>query len=147
MIPHTLPATQSATYLVSLRDPTKNGLWSAVGTGFFISPDGHLLTSRHVITTDGTDKGPLRPHLDTLHLEKELRIEGAIVANIQNSALIHDDPAADIALFKMNVDFGQLKANGDLEPIGPRYLSVSNQMLPEGGSSVHLRLPLICDVV
>lgn len=142
MIPHTLPATQAATYLLSLPDPERNGLCSAAGTGFFVSPDGHLLTSRHVITTNGKDNGPLRPQLHLMHPAKEVRVGGPILTKVGKVDLLHEDPAADIALFKVEAEFAVLKPDGSTERISPPYISVSNQLLPEGEAVYTFGYPL-----
>ena len=104
MIPATLAATQAATYLVHYPNSKKRNIFCAAGTGFFVSTEGHFLTSRHVITTDGTDKGPLEPQLDALMPLKEVRVSGVTVATKGKAALLFAADDADIALFRLDAE-------------------------------------------
>jgi S1-C subfamily serine protease len=142
VIPQTLPATQAATYLLSVPDPDRKGLCSAAGTGFFVSADGHLLTSRHVITTNGKHDGPLRPQLHLMHPAKEIRIGGTMLTKVGKVDLLYEDPTADIALFKIDAEFAVLKADSSTERISPPYISVSSRLLPEGESVYTFGYPL-----
>jgi len=76
MIRRTLPHTQAATFSVLLPDQKKQGMPTATGTGFFVSPDGWFVTAAHVISENGQPNGQVRGDVSQGWLMKETRIAG-----------------------------------------------------------------------
>ena len=142
MIRHTLAATQMATFSILLPDHNKDGMPTATGTGFFVSPDGWFMTAAHVITTDGQPNGPVRQDLSDTWLMKETRVPGGDPgAMCQFVSFGHVLPDLDVALLK--IDFAK---NSNKHWLKDRatfpYLEVCLRDLEEGESVYAFGYPL-----
>jgi hypothetical protein len=73
MIRRTLTATQLATFSIDLPNANANGMPTPMGTGFFVSPDGWLITAAHVVTKNNRPDGPPRDDVENAWLMKEAR--------------------------------------------------------------------------
>ncbi len=114
MIRRTIQATQAATFCVLLPHPTKLGMPTPTGTGFFVSPDGWFVTAAHVVTENNEPDGPPRKDMAQCWLEKEPSVsqlrELRAAAMCESVSLHYLNPGSDFALLK--VDF-QANANKD----------------------------------
>jgi len=142
VIRRTLAATQAATFSILLPNAQKQGMPTATGTGFFLSPDGWFMTAAHVVTEDGQSNGVVRKDIDSSWLMKETRIPGGPQgAMCQFISFEHIIPEMDVALLK--VDFAQ---NSNKEWLKGKtafpFLQVSSRDLEEGESVYAFGYPL-----
>ena len=114
-IPPTLHATKIATFAVLLPDQAQDGLLTPHGTAFLVSPDGYLVTARHVVADDS---GNIRSDISQMHLMKEME-PGKAVPPLQGVSLIHEDASVDLALLK-------------LDSKGLPFLTISTRVLDDG---------------
>jgi serine protease Do len=130
MIKPTLAATKAATFSVQVPEPAYKGHLNAVGTGFFISPDGWFITAAHVIT--GED-GQLVGDLERMNLMRPNRTPSTIYRPLYVEGLKLDyvDKVFDLALFK--ADFSTNKDQPSLTGLsGFPFIEVSIRALEEG---------------
>ncbi|NOS83355.1 MAG: trypsin-like peptidase domain-containing protein [Nitrospira sp.] len=142
MIKRTLPATQASTFSVLLPDPKKQGMPTATGTGFFVSPDGWFVTAAHVISENGQPNGPVRGDISQAWLMKETRIPGGSPgAMCQFVSFGHVLPDLDVALLK--VDFTQNANKHWLQgKTSFPFLQISTRELEEGEDVYAFGYPL-----
>lgn len=96
MIRRSLPAVKVATYCILLPNQKAGGAIVPNGSGFLVSPGGHLVTARHVITENDQADGPLRGDLDKAMLICASR--PGIASHIRIDAVLADDESNDFAL-------------------------------------------------
>jgi serine protease Do len=142
MIRKTVKATQEATFCILLPHPRYHGMPTPTGTGFFVSPDGWLISAAHVVTETGRSDGPPRKDITNCWLEKEPRISsGCPGAMCQFVSLEYLDARTDFALLK--VDFN---ANANKDWLAGRttfpYIQVSTRELEEGEPVYSFGYPL-----
>jgi hypothetical protein len=131
MIRETLAATKQATFAILLPNPDRNGLPQPIGTGFFVSPEGWLVTAAHVITENNEPDGPIRRDLENAYLIRATEHEIRDTEMCKGMSLEFIQPSTDFAL--LAVDF---EANKDRDALESRghfpYIEVSSRELAEG---------------
>ncbi len=131
MIRETLVATKQATFAILLPNPDKNGLPQPIGTGFFVSPEGWLVTAAHVITENNKSDGPIRRDLEKAYLMRATEHEIWDTEMCKGMSLEFIDPSTDFALlvvdFEANKDRDTLKDRGHFP-----YIEVSSRELADG---------------
>jgi S1-C subfamily serine protease len=128
MIGKTLPTTQKATIciLVPHPDPRYKGFPTPVGTGFFVSDRGHLVTVRHVI--EKADK--------TLYAPNEIEItrpEDVHSPTGRVSQIVKDWPSFDLAV---------LKIDDNVPEQFTEFLQIEFNTVPEGTAVYSFGYPL-----
>lgn len=129
MIGKTLSNTQKATVcvLVPHPDPRYKGFPSPVGTGFFVSNRGYLVTARHVISKDSR----------TLYAPNEIQIErpaeDILSQAVPVSKIVKDWMSFDLALLK--IDDNALNQFAD-------FLQIEFNTVPEGTEVYSYGYPL-----
>jgi S1-C subfamily serine protease len=142
-IRNTLPATQAATYSISLPhpDPKARGFPIPTGTGFFVSGDGWFVTAAHVVVdNDAVREVDLEKceaniqareaDVEKAFLEKEARSD-APPLSLQHLKLEHVNLDADFALLKADLPANKsvLESKGHDEfP----HLQISRRTVDEG---------------
>src|SRR5581483_2238228 len=124
MIRKTLATTKAATFSIHLPNPSRAGVATPAGTGFFVSPDGWFLTAAHVVMINGQ----LRDDLNKAILDQSIHpntIESLTIFRGMDVEVASPDVGADFALMK--VDPGR---NPRDKPFP--YLQVSRKELEEG---------------
>lgn len=139
MIRKTLDETKSATWCISLADPTKGNLPIPAGTGFFISEDGWMLTAAHVVCDDSGNikqTGAINGTLGQYPLDnpKSLGILGGFSVHWVNQ----DE---DIALLKIDWNRGFAEIQKHVHG-GVPYLKLSTKTLDEGTPVYSFGYPL-----
>lgn len=138
----TLDQTKAATFSVLLPNSAKQGMPSATGTGFFVSPDGWFVTAAHVVTENGQADGPVRSDISSSWLQKETRVAGGPPgAMCQFVTLEEVIPSLDIALLK--VDYEKNATKHWLQDLSEfPFIQISTRELEEGEDVYAFGYPL-----
>jgi len=97
-------SSPSVVYIAAFLEGNK----SKSGTGFLVTPDGHVMTSRHVIWDDENDK----PAKAIAIFLKPERVTGRMSDDLvkrQSATLIKESKKLDLALLKLNTKPAGLK--------------------------------------
>jgi serine protease Do len=127
MIRRTLPATKAATFCVLLPVPGTRYPIHPTGTGFFVSPDGHFVTARHVVAVGGT----LRTDLDAMELVRENPDQSlSVTMRDLKVEVVGEDIAADFVLLK-------IEQGGQTDILNPTPFIVLTSRLLDDGEPVY----------
>jgi hypothetical protein len=143
MIRKSLRIVQEATFCIELPSEEDYGMPTPTGTGFFISPDGWLVTAAHVISKNGATDGEPRDDMNNAWLMKESKTAGpgAMCQFISLVSVEHIIPQLDFAILK--VDFAK---NSNKEWLRNRtdfpYIQVSTRQLEMGEPVYSFGYPL-----
>jgi len=136
----TLKQTQAATFSIDLPDPKKQGMPTPCGTGFFVSPDGWLVTAAHVVEREIASK-EARDDINQGWLMKERRLESPASAMCQHLELKQVDWTNDFALIKVDLEKNLGKAFMKGKDQFP-FIEVSKRPLDEGEPVYSFGYPL-----
>jgi serine protease Do len=140
MIRRTLEAVKAATFCISLPCPELGGHPGAVGTGFFVSPDGWFVTAAHVITIQGPQGPIVRDDLDKAMLLKPLKL-GYPPEGCDGMEVHCVDAWNDFALLK--VDFQKHQKDHWLESrSGFPFINITAKPVEEGEPIYAFGFPL-----
>lgn len=92
---------KKATFILLLPDPNKQGMPVEIGTAFFISPDGYIITANHVIKD--------KKENDEIILQQPVEL-GKPPVLVHNIELVEKWPKYDLALLKADFDKNKNKA-------------------------------------
>lgn len=137
MIANTLQHTQDATYavLVPHPNPDLQGFPTPMGTAFFVSKDGYLITARHVLLKNGED--------GALHNVADIRLSKPekVPCTVSDLSIAKDWPQFDLTLLK--ADFEKHKEQPCFQnKTGFDFLEIDFASIPEGKQVYAFGYPL-----
>ncbi len=140
MIRKTLAATKAATFCIELPQADLRGMPGAIGTGFFVTPDGWFVTAAHVVTQNNRPNGQARDDLEKMYISQMVAF-GQHPTGASGPVLHGLDPYNDVALLKF--DFGrESKSNWLSGKEGFPHLEISTRLMEEGEPVYSFGFPL-----
>ncbi|WP_286751527.1 S1 family peptidase [Pseudomonas sp. UBA2522] len=90
------------------------GAVKLLGTGFFVSADGVLVTSRHVVGNDPTGIVVMAPHIGSFNQYQDVSDKSCVPIN---AVVVDVNPIADIVLLKVDARVQGFPLLGSLDEI------------------------------